>query len=102
MFNGRSNYSEKIHPLIKTILATNPGFFKGKCAEVDALSDAFRIYTKATAKEITTVTQSREVLKNSNIQSANVRATSTKHGAPQDPCERACKLLLDTLGVIYY
>jgi hypothetical protein len=107
-FVGRSGFVHSVHPVVQQILDSIPqnqrAIWHGRCAEVDAISQALRAIETRTGQSITTIEQARQILSGSRIRTAIIRsAISNKaalHGTSKPPCQ-SCQFLLDSLGLQY-
>ncbi len=103
---GYETGSGQPHPVAQQVLDSIPPAQRakgihGRCAEVDAVSQALRAAEARTGQPITTVEQARQALSGSSMQTARVRGpNSTQHGTPIDPCD-SCTPFLDALGIPY-
>jgi RHS repeat-associated protein len=107
-FVGRSGFTGQPHPVVQQVLDSMPlaqrASWHGRCAEVDAISQALLVVEARTGQPITTIQQAQQAISGSTIQTARVRSATSpnaaQHGTAIPPCD-SCQPLLDVLGILY-
>jgi RHS repeat-associated protein len=126
-FNDRSNYSGPTHPVVEQLNQRYPDPTGNlpRCAERGCYSQALYRHEQITGQPVTNLSEARQALAGSTIQTAIVDRRSGRplepytayqgstnpispvgrrpniHGSPIDPCEPRCDPISEALGVDY-